>query len=68
MSTDTDVIESAAADPVAAPMDLLLKMDATNALVRPGGVTMPGSPVDLSVVDRDSYLVAGMRRPGNICL
>ena len=37
-----------------------LQLGATNALVRPGGVTMLGSPVDLALVDRDSYLVAGI--------
>jgi polyhydroxyalkanoate synthase len=37
-----------------------LQLGVTNGLVRPGGVTMLGSPVDLSLVDRDSYLVAGI--------
>ena len=37
-----------------------LQMGVTNGLVRPGGVTMLGSPVDLSLVDRDTYLVAGV--------
>ena len=37
-----------------------LQMGVTNGLVRPGGLTMLGSPVDLSLVDRDSYLVAGI--------
>ena len=37
-----------------------LELGATNALVRPGGVTMLGSPVDLALIDRDSYLVAGI--------
>ena len=37
-----------------------LQLGVTNALVRPGGVTMLGSPVDLALVDRDSYLVAGI--------
>jgi polyhydroxyalkanoate synthase len=37
-----------------------LQLGATNALVRPGGVTMLGSPVDLALIDRDSYLVAGI--------
>ena len=37
-----------------------LHMGATNALVRPGGVTMLGSPVDLARIDRDTYLVAGI--------
>jgi polyhydroxyalkanoate synthase len=37
-----------------------LRMGVTNGLVRPGEVTMLGSPVDLATVDRDSYLVAGI--------
>jgi polyhydroxyalkanoate synthase len=37
-----------------------LRMGASNAVVRPGGVTMLGSPVDLAAVDRDSYIVAGI--------
>jgi polyhydroxyalkanoate synthase subunit PhaC len=37
-----------------------LRMGVTNALVRPGGVTMLGSPVDLALIDRDSYIVAGI--------
>jgi polyhydroxyalkanoate synthase subunit PhaC len=37
-----------------------LQLGAANALVRPGGATMLGSPVDLSAVDRDTYLVAGI--------
>src|ERR1700733_2980156 len=37
-----------------------LRLGAANALVRPGGVTMLGSPVDLTLIDRDSYLVAGI--------
>ena len=37
-----------------------LQMGVSNALTRPGGVTMLGSPVDLSAIDRDSYLVAGI--------
>jgi polyhydroxyalkanoate synthase subunit PhaC len=37
-----------------------LQLGAANALVRPGGVTMLGSPVDLALIDRDSYLVAGI--------
>ena len=37
-----------------------LELGATNALAQPGGVTMLGSPVDLGLVDRDSYLVAGI--------
>jgi polyhydroxyalkanoate synthase subunit PhaC len=37
-----------------------LQLGVTNGLARPGGVTMLGSPVDLSLVDRDSYMVAGI--------
>jgi polyhydroxyalkanoate synthase subunit PhaC len=37
-----------------------LELGAENALVRPGGATMLGSPVDLAAVDRDSYIVAGI--------
>ena len=37
-----------------------LHLGATNALVRPGGATMLGSPVDLARIDRDTYLVAGI--------
>jgi polyhydroxyalkanoate synthase len=37
-----------------------LELGATNALVQPGGVTMLGSQVDLGLIDRDSYLVAGI--------
>jgi polyhydroxyalkanoate synthase subunit PhaC len=37
-----------------------LRMGATNALVRPGAATMLGSPVDLALIDRDTYLVAGV--------
>jgi polyhydroxyalkanoate synthase len=37
-----------------------LQMGVTNGLVRPGWVTMLGSPVDLAAVDRDTYLVAGI--------
>ena len=37
-----------------------LQMGVANDLVRPGGVTMLGSPVDLAAVDRDTYLVAGI--------
>ena len=37
-----------------------LRMGAANALARPGGVTMLGSPVDLGLIDRDTYLVAGI--------
>jgi len=35
-------------------------MGVTNGLVRLGGVTMLGSPVDLAAIDRDTYLVAGI--------
>jgi poly[(R)-3-hydroxyalkanoate] polymerase subunit PhaC len=37
-----------------------LQLGVTNALVRPGGMTMLGSPVDLALIDRDSYMVAGI--------
>jgi polyhydroxyalkanoate synthase subunit PhaC len=37
-----------------------LQLGADNALVRPGGATMLGSPVDLASVDRDAYVVAGI--------
>ena len=37
-----------------------LQMGVSNALTRPGGVTMLGSRVDLAAVDRDTYLVAGI--------
>jgi polyhydroxyalkanoate synthase len=37
-----------------------LELGAANALVKPGGATMLGSPVDLGAVDRDSYIVAGI--------
>ena len=37
-----------------------LQMGVSNALTRPGGATMLGSPVDLAAIDRDSYLVAGI--------
>jgi polyhydroxyalkanoate synthase subunit PhaC len=37
-----------------------LELGAANALVRPGGATILGSPVDLAAVDRDSYIVAGI--------
>jgi polyhydroxyalkanoate synthase subunit PhaC len=37
-----------------------LRLGATNALVAPGGATMLGSPVDLALIDRDSYIVAGI--------
>ena len=36
-----------------------LQMGVTNGLTRPGGVTMLGSPVDLSLIDRDTYATAG---------
>jgi polyhydroxyalkanoate synthase subunit PhaC len=38
----------------------LLWLGVTNALVKAGSATMLGSPVDLSLVDRDSYVVAGI--------
>src|SRR5580658_5458675 len=37
-----------------------LQLGAANALVKPGGATMLGSPVDLAAVERDSYIVAGI--------
>ena len=37
-----------------------LRLGAANALAKPGGVTMLGSPVDLAAIDRDAYLVAGI--------
>ena len=37
-----------------------LELGAANTLVRPGAATMLGSPVDLSAVNRDSYIVAGI--------
>jgi polyhydroxyalkanoate synthase len=37
-----------------------LQLGVTNALTSPGGGTMLGSPVDLALVDRDTYLVAGV--------
>ena len=37
-----------------------LQLGAANALVKPGGATMLGSPADLAAVDRDSYIVAGI--------
>jgi len=37
-----------------------LELGAANSLVRPGAATMLGSPVDLSAVNRDSYVVAGI--------
>ena len=37
-----------------------LQLGVTNALTRPGSATMLGSPVDLSLIDRDTYLVAGV--------
>src|SRR5271163_155141 len=37
-----------------------LELGAANALVRPGAASMLGSPVDLSAVNRDSYVVAGI--------
>src|SRR5690348_8318584 len=37
-----------------------LQTGVSNALTRPGEVTMLGSPVDLAAVEADSYLVAGI--------
>jgi polyhydroxyalkanoate synthase len=37
-----------------------LQLGAANALVKPGGATMLGSPVDLAAIDRDAYIVAGI--------
>jgi polyhydroxyalkanoate synthase len=37
-----------------------LHLGVTNGLVQPGAVTMLGSPVDLGLIDRDSYIVAGV--------
>ncbi|HTZ27205.1 MAG TPA: alpha/beta fold hydrolase [Streptosporangiaceae bacterium] len=37
-----------------------LKLGVTNGLVQPGGVAMLGSPVDLGLIDRDSYIIAGI--------
>ena len=37
-----------------------LQLGVSNALVRPGEATMLGSPVDLRLIDRDSYMVAGI--------
>jgi polyhydroxyalkanoate synthase subunit PhaC len=37
-----------------------LRLGAANALVKPDGATMLGSPVDLAAIDRDAYLVAGI--------
>jgi polyhydroxyalkanoate synthase subunit PhaC len=37
-----------------------LQLSVANALARPGGATMLGSPVDLSLADRDTYVVAGI--------
>src|SRR5580704_15402360 len=37
-----------------------LELGAANALVRPGGASMLGSPVNLAAVDRDTYQVAGI--------
>ena len=37
-----------------------LELGAANALVRPGGANMLGSPVDLAAIDRDSYQIAGI--------
>jgi polyhydroxyalkanoate synthase len=37
-----------------------LQLGLSNALVRPGEATMLGSRVDLRLIDRDSYMVAGI--------
>jgi polyhydroxyalkanoate synthase len=37
-----------------------LHVGVTNALTTPGSVTMLGSPVDLALVKRDTYMVAGV--------
>jgi polyhydroxyalkanoate synthase subunit PhaC len=37
-----------------------LQLGVANALARPGGATMLGSPVDLSAIDRDAYIIAGI--------
>jgi poly[(R)-3-hydroxyalkanoate] polymerase subunit PhaC len=37
-----------------------LRLGVANALVRPGAATMLGSPVDLGLIDRDSYIIAGI--------
>jgi polyhydroxyalkanoate synthase subunit PhaC len=37
-----------------------LQLGVANALVRPGAATMLGSPVDLGLIDRDSYIIAGI--------
>jgi polyhydroxyalkanoate synthase len=37
-----------------------LQLGAANALVKPGGATMLGSPVDLAHLGRDTYTVAGI--------
>jgi polyhydroxyalkanoate synthase subunit PhaC len=37
-----------------------LQLGVTNGLVSPGGMTMLGSPVDLGLIDHDSYIVAGI--------
>ena len=37
-----------------------LELGAANALARPGGASMLGSPVDLAAIDRDSYQIAGI--------
>ncbi len=42
------------------PAPRFVQMGVTNGLVRLGGVTMLGSPVDLAAIDRDTYLVAGI--------
>jgi polyhydroxyalkanoate synthase subunit PhaC len=37
-----------------------LQLGVTNALVDPGRATMLGSPVNLALIDRDAYIVAGI--------
>jgi polyhydroxyalkanoate synthase len=37
-----------------------LQLAVANALAKPGGATMLGSPVDLSLANRDTYVVAGI--------
>ena len=37
-----------------------LQLGVSNALTRPGGAAMLGSPVDLAAIDRDSYQIAGI--------
>ncbi len=37
-----------------------IKLSLQNSLTQPGGVTVLGSPVDLSTVDVDSYVISGL--------